>query len=64
MSNENVTNIEIDFGNDGIKVMAKMYKDGDQWCVMIGENIQEGIAGFGHQTWQAIGDFKSNFRNS
>jgi len=64
MKNENSINIEIDFGNDGIKIMAKMYKDGNQWCVMAGENIQDGIAGFGSNTWQAISDFKSEFRNS
>lgn len=56
--------IEINFGNDGFKVKAIMSKDGDQWCVLAGENIQVGIAGFGNSTWEAIADFKSEWRNS
>lgn len=50
-------------GNDGVIVEAKLYRDGDRWCVMIGENIQEGVVGFGKQIWQAILEFKTNFRN-
>ena len=54
----------IDFGNDGFKVKAILSKDGNLWCVLLGENLQVGIAGFGKTTWQAISDFQSNFRNS
>lgn len=25
----------------------KLFPDGDQWCALLGENIQEGICGFG-----------------
>lgn len=25
----------------------RIFKDGDKWCVLMGENLQEGIAGFG-----------------
>ncbi len=25
----------------------KITKDGDQWCALLGDNIQEGVAGFG-----------------
>jgi len=37
------------------------YKDGDQWCVLLGENLQEGIAGFGETPLKAILDFNTNF---
>jgi len=33
------------------------YKDGDQWCVLLGENLQEGIAGFAETPAGAIADF-------
>jgi hypothetical protein len=56
--------ITIDFGNDGMTVEAELNKDGDQWCVLAGDNLQVGIAGFGGQVWQAIAEFKSNFRNA
>ena len=28
--------------------------DGDRWCALIGENLQEGLAGFGESPVQAI----------
>ena len=33
------------------------YKDGDSWCVLIGENIQEGICGFGETPRHAYVNF-------
>lgn len=37
------------------------YKDGDQWCVLLGKNIQDGIAGFGETPIKAIYEFNKNF---
>lgn len=34
------------------------YKDGDKWCVLLGANLQEGIAGFGETPEEAIIDFE------
>jgi len=31
--------------------------DGNQWCVLYGENLQEGIAGFGVTAYAAVLDF-------
>ena len=30
------------------------FKDGNQWCVLLGENLQEGISGFGATPHAAI----------
>ena len=38
-------------------------KDGNQWCFLYGENIQEGISGFGDTPWLAMMDFNMNFHN-
>lgn len=35
----------------------KLYKDGNEWCVLYGENIQEGIVGFGNTPLKAILDW-------
>jgi len=56
--------IEIDFGNDGYKLNATLSKDGDMWCVLFGENLQNGVAGFGVSIWQAIDNFKIEFRST
>lgn len=54
----------VDFGNDGFSVPVMMCKDGDQWCALAGDNLQSGVAGFGHTPSDAVADFKSNFRNN
>jgi len=35
----------------------KPYKDGNQWCFLYGDNIQEGICGFGDTIYQAAKEF-------
>lgn len=40
----------------------KPFKDGDKWCVLLGENIQEGICGFGETPYKAILDFNCAFQ--
>jgi len=57
-------NIEIDFGNDGYKLTAKVKQDGDKWCVGVGEDLMDGPHGFGSSIDSAITDFKSEFRNA
>ena len=43
----------------------KLYRDGDQWCVLYGENIQEGVVGFGDTPYSAISDWNGDWhRNS
>lgn len=34
-----------------------VFRDGDQWCVMYGENLQDGIAGFGKTPYEAVLNF-------
>jgi hypothetical protein len=35
----------------------KPFKDGDHWCILYGENLHEGIAGFGKSPVEAMYDF-------
>lgn len=50
-----------------IDLVAKLgltpYKDGYQWCVLWGKNIQEGVCGFGETPIAAIYDFQGNLFN-
>jgi hypothetical protein len=39
----------------------KLYKDGDQWCCLYGEDIAEGITGFGETPYKAIIDWNHNW---
>ena len=40
-----------------IKAGLKPYKDGNQWCILAGDNIQEGICGFGDTIDEALYQF-------
>jgi hypothetical protein len=39
----------------------KVFLDGSLWCALYGENIQEGVAGFGETPGKACGDFDKNW---
>ena len=39
----------------------KFYIDGNQWCVLLGEDIQNGVCGFGKTLDDAIIDFNRAF---
>lgn len=34
-------------------------RDGNQWCVLYGENLQEGVAGFGDSPYKAVIDWNN-----
>lgn len=41
--------------------ILKISKDGDQYCVLLGKNLQEGIAGFGSTMRSAMNEFDAAF---
>ena len=42
-----------------IDLYVKMSLDGSKWCALVGENIQEGIAGWGTTPYEAIKELAS-----
>jgi hypothetical protein len=36
-----------------VLLQPKLYPDGDQWCALYGDNIQEGVCGFGNTPHRA-----------
>lgn len=40
----------------------RAFPDGNMWCALYGENIQEGVAGFGKSPALAMQDFDDNWR--
>lgn len=39
----------------------KVFRDGDKWCALYGENIMEGISGFGNTAAEAVAEFEHNY---
>lgn len=35
--------------------------DGDQWCALVGEDLQNGVGGFGNTPKDAVEDLLENF---
>ncbi len=35
---------------------VRVFKDGDMWCALIGADLQEGVAGFGHTPAHALSE--------
>lgn len=40
----------------------RMFPDGAQWCALYGDNLQEGVAGFGYTPEQAADAFDKAWR--
>ena len=40
----------------------RVFIDGNQWCVLYGENIMDGVAGFGDSPILAVYDFNKAWR--
>jgi len=38
-------------------------KDGDEYCVLLGNNLMEGVSGFGKTMRSAMNNFSDNFDN-
>lgn len=40
----------------------RFFIDGDKWCCLYGENIQDGVAGFGDSPQDAVIDWNNEFK--
>ena len=45
-----------------VAVGAKLSKDGNMYCFLWGDNIQEGVCGFGETIFKAAWDFYTNVK--
>lgn len=46
-----------------VQLKPKLFPDGNQWCALYGDNIQEGLCGFGDTPAKAVVDFDTNYFN-
>lgn len=44
-----------------VLMRPRVYPDGNMWCALYGENLQEGVAGFGPTPAAACDDFDRNW---
>lgn len=47
-----------------VLMRPRIFIDGNQWCCLYGDNIQDGVAGFGDTPEAAACDFDTSWHNS
>ena len=52
------------FMEPSVLYRPRIYIDGDQWCALYGDNIQDGVCGFGDSPEKAMQDFNRNWLTS
>jgi hypothetical protein len=52
---------ELDLGRPSMMLRPKVFMDVDQWCALYGDNLQDGVAGFGSSPERAYYDFDRNW---
>ena len=52
---------ECDLRRPSMMLRPKLFLDGNQWCALFGENVQDGVAGFGSSPERAYADFDRNW---
>ena len=59
--NEAITIVTQDLTAPHVRMRPAMSIDGNKWCALYGENIQDGVAGFGDSPALACEDFDANW---
>ena len=49
------------FTQPSVLYRPRVFIDGDKWCALYGDNIQDGVSGFGSSPEEAMRDFNSSF---
>ena len=55
---------DCDQGAPSILWKPKLFIDGNQWCALYGENLQDGISGFGESPDKAMRNFDLNWHEA
>lgn len=55
--------VELERKRPFMLLKPRMFPDGDKWCALYGENLQDGVCGFGDTPDEASRDFDINWLN-
>ena len=61
MTQENIRCAVSHYELPSVLYRPKMFIDGNQWCALYGDNLQDGVAGFGKSPDDAMHDFNKNW---
>jgi len=63
MMNRKFQEVASEYERPSVVFRPKLSSDGNEWCALLGDNIQEGIAAFGETPAKAMYAFDSAFWN-
>ena len=58
---EAVESIRYELSRPSLQMRPKVYLDGNQWCALYGENLQEGVCAFGDSPDAAMHAFDAEW---
>jgi hypothetical protein len=61
MARESVREVAAEHARPSAVFKPQLSVDGNQWCALYGNNLQEGVAGFGDSPANAMWDFDRNW---
>jgi hypothetical protein len=53
--------VAVEHQRPSVLFRPKLSVDGNQWCALYGDNLQDGVAGFGDSPAKAMQDFDNNW---
>lgn len=59
--NEAISIITTALTEPHVTMRPRLFIDGNKWCALYGENLQDGVAGFGDSPSLACDDFNANW---
>lgn len=62
LAGETIKSVAYSHENPSVLYRPNVYIDGDKWCALYGENLQDGVAGFGDSPQTAMSDFDKSWR--
>lgn len=64
MASHAVQEAAMEYTRPSVTMRPKVFMDGDKWCALYGDNLQDGVAGFGVSPSKAMYDFDTNWSKS
>jgi hypothetical protein len=64
MAGESVRVAASSYERPSVLYRPKLSIDGNQWCALYGDNLQDGCAGFGNTPADAMWDFDRNWQTA
>lgn len=57
IAQQEIAAVGMEMTRPSVLFRPRVYRDGGAWCALYGENLQEGVAGFGESPDAAVRDF-------